>query len=269
MLKTLYNQYNLKNSYLLAIGLLCLSLGIINPASAEYKKPKTQTGNDTPNSQNTGIAATRGSCNPYSNSLETKANAATLTALAPYAHVGQSASTNPTFTWYIPDRESYPVEFRLYESDPTSYDGKGKQVYQTKLTSSAGIMSHSLPTQASLTPGKTYVWQVIVTCNLNYPSESLVINNLVEIVEIAPATISQLNSTGNPVTKANIYARSGLWYDAIAQVATLPNDPQARETTIKLISQLAATEKDGSSTEAKNREAHQKLSHILKSLQPK
>ncbi len=268
MLKSLPNLHGFKNSYFLAIGLLCLSLGITNPASAEYKKPKTQ-GNDAPNSQNTGIAATRGSCNPYSNSSKAEVNSATLTALAPNGHVGQSASTNPTFTWYVPDRESYPVEFRLYESDSTSYDGKGKQMYRTKLTSSAGIMTHSLPKQVSLTPGKTYVWQVIVTCDPNNPSESLVVNNRVEIVEIAPTTTSQLNNSTNSVTKANVYARSGLWYDAIAQVATLPNNPQAREATINLISQLAATEQDGSSTEAKNREAHQKLSHIAKSLQPK
>lgn len=72
---------------------------------------------------------------------KTKADSATLTTLATYGHVGQSTATNPTFAWYIPDRQSYPVESWLYESDPASYGGKGEQVYQTRLSSSAGKVS--------------------------------------------------------------------------------------------------------------------------------
>lgn len=264
MLNTLCNLYRFNNSYL-AICLLCLSLGMANPARAEYKKPKNQS-NDAPSHKSTGIAATRsGTCSPASDNSE-KANSATLTALAPYGHVGQSASTNPTFTWYVPDRESYPVEFSLSESDPAGYQGKGKQVYQTRLSSSAGIMTHSLPTEVSLVPGQTYVWQVAMICNSNSPSQTLVVNNRVEIVENDPTATSQLNSTEDPVTKANIYANSGLWYDAIAEVAASPNDPQARDATIKLISQLAAIEDN--SVEPKNIETHQQnLELIIESLQ--
>ena len=218
-----------------------------NPAQAEYKKPETQGSNDAPSSQSTGIAATRsGSCNLGDN--KTKADSATLTTLAPYGHVGQSTATNPTFAWYISDRESYPVEFWLYESDPNSYGGKGKQVYQTRLSSSAGIMTHSLPTEVSLVPGKTYVWQVAVICNPNSPSQSLVVNNRVKIVEIDPAIASQLNSAEDPVTKANIYATSGLWYDALAEVALL-EDPQAQDATVKLLDQLATTEQNSNNLE--------------------
>ena len=217
MLNTLSTLFRFKNSCL-AICLLGLSLGITNPALAEYKKPKTQK-NDAPSSQSTGIAAIRGTCDSTSDSSQ-KTNNATLTALAPYGHVGQSSATNPTFTWYISDRESYPVEFWLYESDSNGYQGKGKQVYQTKLSSSAGIMSHSLPTEVSLVPGKTYIWQVAVICNPNSPSQTLVVNNQIKIVEIDPATTSQLNSTEDSIAKANIYANSGLWYDAIAEVAS-------------------------------------------------
>ena len=242
----LCNLFKLNNGYLI-ICLLYLFLGIINPAQAEYKKPKTNQSNDAPSPQSTGIAATRGGCNPADNHL--KANTPPLTTLAPYGHVGQSAATNPTFTWYIPERESYPVEFWLYESDPDSYGSKGKQVYQTRLSSSTGIMTHALPSEISLVPGKTYIWQVAVICNPNSPSQSLVVNNRIEIVELASATRSQLNNTENPVTKANIYASSGLWYDAIAEVTTLPNDSQAKDTTIQLLSQLAATEQDSSNLE--------------------
>jgi len=280
MPNTLCNLYKFKNNYLLATCLFCLSLGMTNPAQAEYKKPKTKTGNDAPNSQTTSIAATRGVCNPSSSSPEQKAKEATFTALAPYSHVGQSTASNPTFSWYIPERQSYPLEFWLYEFDPSSYGGKGKQVYQAKLSSSSGIMTHSLPTkQVSLTPGKTYIWQVAVICNPNSPSQSLVVNNQVKIVEVDPIITTQLNnsSSSNRVAKANIYAQAGLWYDALAEVATQPKDPQAQDFTIKLISQLAATEQpDSSSTSAENDketkliETHQQnLKRIIEVLQLK
>jgi hypothetical protein len=293
MPKTLCNLYRFKNSYFLAICLWCLSLGMTNSALAEYKKPPTPTGNDAPDAQTTSIAATRGVCNPASDNSEQKTNTATLTALAPYSHVGQSSATHPTFTWYIPDQESYPLEFWLYEFDPASYDGKGKQVYQAKLSSSAGIMTLALPQQqASLSPGKTYIWQVAVICNPNSPSQSLVVNNRVKIVPVDPTITTQLNNSQNsdypkglasrraPRTltdrtkKADIYAEAGLWYDALAEVATMPNNPQAQALTLKLISQLAATEQPdnspsaGNDKETKLIETHQQnLQRIVEALQ--
>jgi hypothetical protein len=255
MLKNLCNLYKFKNSYSLAICLWCLSLGMTNPALAEYKKPPTPTGNDAPDAQTTGIAATRGVCNLAADNSQQKTNSTTLTALAPYSHVGQSSASHPTFTWYILDQESYPLEFWLYEFDPTSYDGKGKQLYQAKLSSSAGIMTYALPQQqASLSPGKTYIWQVAVICNPNSPSQSLVVNNRVKIVPVDSTMTAQLdNSQDNDYTKkANIYAEAGLWYDALAEVATITNNPQAQDLTLKLISQLAATEQPNNITSAGN-----------------
>lgn len=264
MVKNQWNLFKLNNGSLI-ICLLFLSLGMIDPAQAEYKKPKTKGGNDAPSGQSTGVAATRsGSCNPADNNLKT--NAPTFATLAPYEHVGQSANTNPTLTWYIRDRESYPVEFGLYEFDPTKYNGTGKQIYQTSLSSSMGIMTHSLPTEVSLVPGKTYVWEVAVICNPNSPSQSLVANNRIEIVEIASATASQLDLAENSATKADIYAQSALWYDALAEVTASPKDPTAQDATIKLISQLAAME--GNSPEVKKQNTHQQnLELIIESLQ--
>ena len=255
MYNTLYNLFRFNYSYL-AICLLCLSLGVVNPAQAEYKKPKTQGSNDAPSSQSTGIAATRsGSCSLGDN--KTEDDSAAFATLAPYEHIGQSTATNPTFTWYINDRESYPVEFGLYEFDAAKYKGIGKQIYQTSLSSSAGIMTHSLPTEVSLVSDKTYVWQVALICNPNSPSQSLVANNLVEIVEIDPAIASQIDQAENSATKANIYAQSALWYDALAEVVTLPEDPQAKDAAINLIEQLATIEPDRSN-----------LRQIVDSLQP-
>jgi hypothetical protein len=136
-------------------------------------------------------------------------------------------------------------------------------------------MTHALSKeQASLSPGKTYVWQVAVICNPNSPSQSLVINNRVKIVPVDPTITTQLNNSRDALKRSDIYAQAGLWYDALAEIATMPNDPQVQDLTLKLISQLAATEEPDnnpsaeSAKETKLIETHQKnLQRIVEALQ--
>jgi hypothetical protein len=69
-----------------------------------------------------------------------------LTALAPYAHVGHSASNNPTLTWYVPDPEPYPIKFTLYELGLTDdSQNKATKIYEVELKNTSGIMTHALP----------------------------------------------------------------------------------------------------------------------------
>ncbi|MGF1588001.1 MAG: DUF928 domain-containing protein [Pleurocapsa sp.] len=42
---------------------------------------------------------------------------------------------------------------------------------------------------------------------------------------------TKLNNHRDRLTKANIYAEAGLWYDALAEVAATPSDPQVNRTT--------------------------------------
>jgi Domain of Unknown Function (DUF928) len=225
---------NFGNSTFLTSCLLCLSLAVTNTALAEYKKPPG-THNDAPKGESTTMTGIRGkgSC---SEQAITK-----LTALAPYSHPGQSANTHPTFTWHIPDPESYPVLFRLYEYDATQRNGKGKTIAEKTLSSTPGIMSYVLPSDSpGLTAGQKYIWQAILVCNPNSPSESLVTGARINIVHQPSGITTQLNNTSqaNPTAKADIYAQAGLWYDALAQVVSIPN----KAVTTKLIRQLAALE---------------------------
>ena len=269
MLDTLYNLCRFKNSNLVAICLVCLSLGIINPAFAEYKKPPS-TKNDAPSSQATGLGGIRGICQQSQNNSEENSKLGNLTALAPYTHVGHSASTNPTFTWYVPDPEPYPIKFSLYELSLTDdSQNKATEIYRVELKNASGIMTHSLPTeQANLTPGKTYLWQVTVVCNRARPSENIMVSNRVKIVETDPNISTKISaiSKSDRVAKADIYAQAGLWYDALAEVATAQNDPQAIDYTAKLVSQLAAIEEqDSDSSDVKNTNSHQQnLGQVVK-----
>ncbi|HHP7230511.1 MAG TPA: DUF928 domain-containing protein [Xenococcaceae cyanobacterium] len=245
-----------------------LTLGIICPVLAEYKKPSS-TSNDAPRSGSTGVTATRGICPNSQDSFEQKANSGSLTALAPYAHVGRSASTNPTLTWYVPDPEPYPIKFTLYELDLTdNSQNKATKIYEVELKNPSGIMTHSLPTeQVNLIPERDYMWQVTVICNRARPSENIMVGSQIKIVEADPNIATQISaisesdlqssSEADRVAKADIYAKAGFWYDAIAEVATAKGDPQADDYTVKLISQLAAMEdRDSDSSDVKNTNSH-------------
>jgi Domain of Unknown Function (DUF928) len=227
---------NFGNSTFLTSCLLCLSLGVANTAIAEYKKPPG-TRNDAPKAENTIITGTRGkgSC---SEQATTK-----LTALAPYSHPGQSANSHPTLAWHIPDTEPYPVLFKLYEYDATQRNGKGKTIAKETLSATPGIMSYTLPPDSpGLKVGKKYIWQIVLVCNPNSPSQSLVVDTEINIVNQSAEIEAQLNNISNSITKAEIYAEAGLWYDALAQVVVTPDAPQAKAFTTELIEQLTAIE---------------------------
>lgn len=228
---------NIWNSKLLTSCLLCLSVTITNAALAEYKRPQN-TQNDAPGGESTIITGVRGagSC---SEQATTK-----LTALAPYSHLGQTASSYPTFAWYIPDTNSYPIKFRLYEYDPNERNSRGKVIVREELSSSPGIMTYSLPSDSpGLTVGKKYIWQVVAVCNPNSPSRSLVISAEIKVVEQPNEIVTELNNTNDSIAKADIYAEAGLWYDALAEVVTVPDNSQAQLFTTELLRQLAEIER--------------------------
>lgn len=226
------------------VCLLCLSLGEAPTALAEYKKPPG-TRNDAPREESTTMTGIRGkgSCSEQS---KTK-----LTALAPYSYPGQSTNDHPIFAWHIPDPEPYPLLFRLYEYDTSQRNGKGKIIAKEKRSSSPGIMTYALQSDSpGLSVGQKYIWEVIVMCNPNSPSQSLVVGAEINVVNRPTEIITELNNTGDAdrVKKVDIYARAGLWYDALTEVVSIPN----KTLISKLIGQLAVVEEPNHASELKN-----------------
>lgn len=191
------------NSRLVTSCILTCSLLITNTALAEYKPPANQK---PPSSRTTSTVA-RGGCEG--------SGGTSLTALAPYSHIGQTVSTHPTFAWYVPDAQSYPLELRLYQ-----YDISGDTKIQTiKLQSYPGVMTWSIPEeQPGLLVGQRYRWQVVILCNPNRPSNALVTEADIEVVAMPSALANALSTTGDRLIRANLYAELGLWYDALGKL---------------------------------------------------
>ena len=225
-MKLLLDLYSLRSYSWLTTCFICLFVTIAPTATAEYKKPKTTS---APDSSTTTSTATRGGC------VDSTDNNLSLTAIAPYSHVGQTTSTHPTFTWFIPDSEYFPLEFHLEE-----YTAKRlKTVYKQKLASKPGMMSISLPQSSpGLTAGKKYRWKVVMRCT-RYKA----VVTMAEIEVVAPSSElkTAFDRTSGISRIVDLYSSTGLWYDALEMTFSAANAHQI-ELQNQLIQELASSE---------------------------
>jgi hypothetical protein len=143
-----------------------------------------------------------------------------------------TVSAHPTFLVYVPQTSAKGVELTLE-------DGNSKGIYQTSvnLMGTPGIISISLPASApELEIGKDYKWLVSVVCESGSPEDSFVVGS---VRRIQPdSSLSQIDRA-KPLDKVALYAKSGVWFDAVANLAALrkaqPNDPQVASTWENLL----------------------------------
>lgn len=162
-----------------------------------------------------------------------------LTVLASRNYVGRTISRHPTFAWFVPrDSASKPMQFTIYEWVSGS---KPKEVRKMSLQSSPGIMKLSpfSDSELGLQPGKEYLWQVVIHCDPDNPSGDLVSEARIEVVGLPPAVKSELNRAVNSVEKANIYAKAGLWYNALGEALKLAEPSKLGEVGSTLLNDLA------------------------------
>ncbi len=133
--------------------------------------------------------------------------------MAPTNFVGKTATATPTFTWFLPDDNPVPVDFSLYALQPL---GTLALHHSASLTYEPGISQYQLPAAVALDANRAYLWQIIVHCNPNRPSQSLVYEAEVERVPDA----STLDLSQGAVKNARVLAAAGYWYDAIAALGS-------------------------------------------------
>lgn len=218
------------------------------PAQADYQPP---SGPSAPTG-GTSTAGTRGGCSG-------KADGG-LTALAPLSYTGQTTSTRPTFLWFVAETQSHPLEFRLYQQT----NGKRQLLKKVTMPSQLGLMQFSLPTnQSDLLPGQAYSWQVILSCDPNHPSADLVVGATMQVVALPSWLRSQITNAKSSIDRANLYARNGFWYDAIAQVSQPNQTASAKQLQLSLLNDLVKSEKETPQLAAIVREQKARLKQIV------
>lgn len=208
-------------------GSLVVCLAIAPVALAAYKpqKPSRPSGSIG----NSGVRGS-GACSEVPKG--------DLTVLAPLGHIGQATTTHPSFAWYVPDAQSYPIRFSLY-----SFDRNGKAAilrHRYMVQSVKGIQKYTLPSnQPGLIVGQKYLWQVRLLCQSGAPSKDVIVEAEVETVAMPALLQSALVKISDRVKRANLYAESGFWYDALAEALT---DTKTKPFSIALLQDLIKLE---------------------------
>lgn len=216
----------------------CLALTMPAAVLAAYIPPSDQVPPRTRGS----TAGRRAPCNTLS--ADATRDYTGMIALAPVSYMGKTASSHPTFAWYAYDATPVPVQFSLYEYDPTQNKFKTEPLVQEKLVNSVGINSFKLPKDKSgLVKDKTYAWQVVLTCDVQSNSKNRWIRNPIQLIEPSASLQWKLSSVNAPSQKINLYAEAGLWYDALDIALTYDRNPSLKPAMLALISGLAKVEK--------------------------
>lgn len=146
-----------------------------------------------------------------------------LSLLIPKNHIGLTATDHPTFSWYVSKVPSTEMQFALVEPG-VSKPLLVKQFHSDK----NGFVQLELPQNVpGLSIGKVYRWTVSLVCNAKRPSENIYVRS--SIIRIANSTQTNNQLTGLASLDqsyaqklrqtAAVYAQSGIWYDAIANVS--------------------------------------------------
>ncbi|MEB3886221.1 DUF928 domain-containing protein [Lyngbya sp. CCY1209] len=152
-----------------------------------------------------------------------------LTALIPETNFGLTAAERPTFLFYVPYSSEPPREVELVLLDEAE-----NEIFNQKITPAEipGIISISLPDGAEpLEVGKTYRWQFSYICNPRIRAEDDYVEGAIERVAIDDELSRQLEAVNTPSERAELYAKAGLWYETLTELAKMRQmQPQNPET---------------------------------------
>lgn len=223
----------------IAVGVAsCFVLTLPTVALAAYIPPADQVPPRTRGS----TAGRRAPCSAFSNS-ETQDRSGMI-ALAPVSYMGKTASTHPTFAWFAYDTTPTPVQFSLYEYDSARNNFKPQPLVQENLVTAAGVNAFKLPkTTPGLSKGKTYAWQVVLTCDMQSNSRNRWIRNPIQLTDLSASLKQKLSVVNTPSQKINLYAEAGLWYDALDVALKYDRNSTLKSAMLALISGLAKVER--------------------------
>ena len=149
-----------------------------------------------------------------------------LTALVPPLDTndyvwGLTTQAYPKFWLYVPysSNPSMNIEFQLRDESGKSVLNN-KQAIEIALPETSGIINFRLPeTQQSLVIDKWYQWSFVINCD----SEEFWVRGWIKQVVFDGDLLS-----ASPVVRLDNFVESGIWFDAITEVAeqlkSNPND---------------------------------------------
>ena len=160
-----------------------------------------------------------------------------LVVLAP-DHTGLTTKEQPTLYWYA--SEPVPAKLEVTLINDEDIDPALEEVVATP--GKAGIQSIDLAkTGAKLVPGKEYRWFVSVIADAGQRSNDVVASGTIQRITPSEALKSEISGADENAL-AGIYAREGIWYDAIDSLTRMinksPSDSGLQQQRTALLEQV-------------------------------
>jgi hypothetical protein len=147
---------------------------------------------------------------------------------------GLTTAARPTFWFYVPYSGNLPATFVLQDADENDVLRQN-----LSLPSRPGVVGVGMPAATPpLQAGKLYHWYFKVYCDAKKSSSPVFVEGGIQRVALS-GTIAQRLKTASPQQKVDLYAASGIWYDALTLLADLrlanPADPSLQSSWAKLL----------------------------------
>jgi hypothetical protein len=141
--------------------------------------------------------------------------APTIELIAPANHTGQTASATPVLYFFVSQPIAAPTQLTI--SAPL----QPAPMLETTLASPPGRGLHAVRLSdyhVQLQPGVIYSWSISAVTDPKDWSRNAVASATIERVALDPQLDSAVRAA-QPAGRAALFARAGLWYDAIASAA--------------------------------------------------
>ncbi len=234
----MFSKYSYRHFVLLAIATfwetLAFSVFVADTRAQTFEPP---TSNPTPTiSIGGGRRGSDGQCmkdiNIQSRSGKIKKSLdQQLIPLIPNNKIGLTISANPTLSAYIPETSAIAVEVTL-----ENMQGKGISSKRIELTNTPSVVNVQFET-TPLEVGKDYKWLISVICETGDPEDNFS-EGIIRRIKPDSTLMNKLEKA-SAIEKVYIYAKSGIWYEAIADLVNLrlsePSNPELKTNWLNLL----------------------------------
>ena len=195
------------------------------PATTK-KPPSTKKPGSVPKKPPRGLTPVPGRRRGMSRRDNCPAVKIPLTAIAPFQEQQKvRKQTNKSSIGVVGGRTTLERPLFLFYL-PYTQDLAGSSA-EFRLPAKSGVVSVSLPnTVKSLEVGQNYRWYFKVRCSSQTGRPPIYVNGYIQRINLDPRIIQELNTAADNQQKSKIYAKEGIWFDALNMLAQLRQSSQ-------------------------------------------
>ncbi len=199
-------KLKLSSKILILLTVLLLSFTLtVATASNPFKNYNEPSDAERIDQTRTVGSGSRSSCQ----SLLPKSSLILLIPETEIAH--RTISSNPALYIFAEEALTVPLKFNLVIAEPHI----NNPIFQKNLLiNKPGLLKIELPPSVQLEYDQIYLWRIGIPCSDNTAKLSQVLRGAIKRVPISKELAYKLSLAKTPLAQAQVYAESGIWYEA-------------------------------------------------------